>query len=399
MESEDYETLWEKWDLFVPFAERGFKLLREGGVVSLIVSDAFGHAKYALKAREWFLRHARILRLDFYSELKLFDAAVRNISFVFQCSVIGDNEPMRRRHGDEFGDVALLSTAQQSELTERAFVARELYVPPPASTVPLGDICYVSKGMVVHAHERHAPGAFVLEDVVSGTKDKRHPKPFVEGKHLDRWLPSSNRWIEWGTSRAPRLFSRPTFPELYVVDEKLLSVDMSAGQQDRARVVFDSGQLHHNHSVWSFVPWDDLKGVTNRSIPKLARYPGEERRSKFPHREELEKTSRRFHLKYVLGVMNSRSALEFLTANRRSNIHLYPDDWKKLPIPDVSKRQQQSVVRLVDEILAALDKHPDADVAELERRIDAVVSEHYGFRASSGSASSPVRQVRHPVQR
>ena len=52
MASGDYETLWEKWDLFVPFMERGFKLLREGGVSSLIVSDAFGHAKYALKARE-----------------------------------------------------------------------------------------------------------------------------------------------------------------------------------------------------------------------------------------------------------------------------------------------------------------------------------------------------------
>jgi len=26
---------------------------------------------------------------------------------------------------------------------------------------------------------------------------------------------------------------------------------------------------------------------------------------------------------------------DFLRANRRSNINLYPDDWKQLPIPDV----------------------------------------------------------------
>lgn len=32
MESEAYETLWEKWDLFVPFIERSYKLLRPGGV-------------------------------------------------------------------------------------------------------------------------------------------------------------------------------------------------------------------------------------------------------------------------------------------------------------------------------------------------------------------------------
>ena len=380
-ESEHYETLWEKWDLFVPFMERGFKLLREGGVASLIVSDAFGHAKYALKAREWFLRHARILRLDFYSQLKLFDAAVHNISYVFQRLAPGENAPLRRLHEAEFGEVTLLSTAGQDDLTERAFVPAELYVPPPGPTVPLGDICYVSKGMVVHAHERYAPGAFVLEDVVSDTKDKLHPKPFVEGKHLDRWLPFATRWIEWDTDRAPRLFSRPTFPELYTAKEKLLSVDMAAGQQDRARVVFDNGKLHHNHSVWSFVPWHELAGVRNRSIRKQARYPGEKGRSKvqYKHRETLEKASQRFHLKYVLAVMNSRSALDFLTAHRRSNIHLYPDDWKKLPIPDVPKRQQQPIVRLVDKILTALRDNPNADVSHLECQIDEAVSQHYGF--------------------
>ena len=378
-DSEDYETLWEKWDLFLPFMERGFKLLCKGGVASLIVSDAFGHAKYALKAREWFLRHARILRLDFYSKLKLFDAAVRNLSYVFQRLEPGRSEPLRRLHEPEFGNVKLLSTARQGELTERAFVPAGLYRPPPGPTVPLGDICYVSKGMVVHAHERRAPGAFVLEDVVSETRDEQHPVPFVEGKHLDRWLPSSNRWIEWGTERAPSLFSRPTFPDLYAVEEKLLSVDMSAGQQDRARVVFDNGRLHHNHSVWAFVAWHRLNGTRNQSIRKQARYPGEAGRSKLPHREDLEKTSQRFHLKYLLGVMNSRSALEFLSAHRRSNIHLYPDDWKKLPIPDASADSQKTVVDLVEKILIEKQADTNADMTALEQQIDCIVPKLYGY--------------------
>ena len=375
----EYETLWEKWDLFVPFMERGFKLLREGGVTSLIVSDAFGHAKYALKAREWFLRSARVLRLDFYSNLKLFEAAVHNISYVFQRGDPEGNEPTRRLHRSEFGDVELLDTAQQADLTERAFVPVELYQPPPAPTVPLGEICYVSKGMGVHANERYARGAFALDDVVSDTRDDLHPKPFVEGKHLDRWLPARNRWLEWGTDRAPDLFSRPTFPELYTVEEKLLSADMSASEQDRARVVYDSQGLYHNHSVWAFVPWHALQGVLNRSIRKQARYPGEKLRSKFAHREKLEALSKRFHLKYILGVMNSRSALEFLTAHRRSNIHLYPDDWKKLPIPDVPKSRQQAVVRLVDKILAVKGETPMRNVSDVEQRIDSVVRAHYGL--------------------
>ena len=372
----EYETLWEKWDLFVPFMERGFKLLREGGVTSLIVSDAFGHAKYALKAREWFLRNARVLRLDFYSNLKLFDAAVHNISYVFQRGGPEGNEPTRRLHRSEFGDVELLDTAQQAELTERAFVPVELYQPPPAPTVPLGDICYVSVGMVVHAHERRAHGAFALDDVVSDTRDDLHPKPFVEGKHLDRWLPARNRWLEWGTARAPDLFRRPTFPELYAVEEKLLG--QRTARPD-PKVCYDSQCIHYDASSVGFVPWHTLQGVLNRSIRKQARYPGEKLRSKFAHREKLEALSERFHLKYVLGVMNSRSALEFLTAHRRSNIHLYPDDWKKLPIPDVPKRQQQAVVRLVDEILSAKEKDAEENVSDVEQRIDSLVREYYGF--------------------
>ena len=371
-----YETLWEKWDLFLPFMERSFKLLREGGVTSLIVSDAFGHAKYALKAREWFLRHARIHRVDFYSNLKLFDAAVHNLSYVFQRVEPGKNEPMRRLHQIEFGSVKLLATARQDSLTERAFVPNELYRPPPGDTVPLSDICYVSVGMVVHAHEKHAPGAFVLEDLVSEAKDDLHPKPFVEGKHLDRWLPSKNRWLEWGTRRAPELFRRPTFPELYTTGTKLLA-QRTPGPDPK--VCLDDTLLHFDASSVGFVRWVELKGIHNRSINKQARYPGETGRTKLPHREKLERDSQRFHLKYLLGVMNSRSALEFLSAHRRSNVHLYPDDWKKLPIPDVPQNRQQLVVRLVDKILDAKARDAQVDLGSLEDRIDFIVRDHYGF--------------------
>ena len=38
--SEHYRTLWEKWDLFVPFIEKGFRLLGPGGAIAYIVSDA-----------------------------------------------------------------------------------------------------------------------------------------------------------------------------------------------------------------------------------------------------------------------------------------------------------------------------------------------------------------------
>ena len=233
LDSGDYETLWEKWDMFVPFMEKSFNLLAEGGVSSLIVSDAFGHAKYALKAREWFLSNALIERIDFFCKIKIFDAAVHNLSYLFQKAEASENKPLRRLHEPVFGKVKELSTGRQKDLSERVFFPEDLYRPPSSPTIRLGDLCYVSKGMVVHAHERKASGAFTLRDVVSNTKDEIHPKPFVEGKHLDRWVHVTNLWLEWGTDRAPALFSRRAFDELFASDEKII-VQRSPGPDPKA---------------------------------------------------------------------------------------------------------------------------------------------------------------------
>ena len=95
-QSNAYDTLWEKWDLFLAFMERSLKLVAPGGVSSLIVSDAFCHAKYALKARNWYLKNVLVERIDFYSGIKIFDATVRNVSYVFRRAEGALNTPSLR---------------------------------------------------------------------------------------------------------------------------------------------------------------------------------------------------------------------------------------------------------------------------------------------------------------
>ncbi len=91
--SGQYETLWEKWDLYVPFIEKSYKLLKPGGITTLIVSDAYCHSKYAQKSQTWFLQHSCVRRLDFLSKLQIFDAAVRNITYLFQKADGQSNPP------------------------------------------------------------------------------------------------------------------------------------------------------------------------------------------------------------------------------------------------------------------------------------------------------------------
>ena len=376
--SNQYETLWEKWDLYIPFIERGYKLLKHGGFTTLIVSDAYCHSKYAQKSQNWFLKHSRILRLDFFGKIQIFDAAVRNVTYLFQKVDGSCHKPERRVHGPEFGAVSLLPTSEQRELNYRVFFPEDTdFQSVSVPTVTLDEICYVSVGMGVHADEKRAQGAFELRDLVSDTKDELHPKPFVEGKHLARWLPATNKWLEWGTKRAPALFRRPTFPEIYDVDEKIL-VQRSPGPDPKA--CYDDFRLHFTEGSVGFIPWHNLSGVRNRSIKKQTRYHDETpRRPDLPQREELEKTSRRFAVKFLLGVMNATVAHDFLKAHRRSNISLYPDDWKELPIPDVTPEQQIPIIKLVDTILNAKRTDPTADTTKPEAEIDRLVYELYGL--------------------
>ena len=379
-DSKQYETLYEKWDLFVPFIERSYKMLNPGGFTTLIVSDAYCHAKYALKSQEWFLRKSKILRLDFLGKIKIFDASVKNVIYLFQQADGSKNKPERRVHEDEFGSIHLLPTDEQQNLTQRAFFPEDSDSPQfSTTTVTLEEICYISVGMVVHSDEKRAEGEFGLKDVVSDEKDEFHPKPFVEGKYLDRWVPATLKWLEWGTERAPALFRRKTFPELYEVDEKLISISMAVGAE-KLRVVYDDQKLCLNDSAYCFIPWNSLAGVRNRSIKQRTRYRDERPiRPDLPQREDLEQTSCRFDLKFLLGVMNSTAASDFLKANRRHNIRLYPDDWKKLPIPDVSPEQQAPIVALVDKILDAKRADLEADVSNLEKEIDKLVYDLYGL--------------------
>ena len=141
------------------------------------------------------------------------------------------------------------------------------------------------------------------------------------------------------------------------------------------RTIYDSTGLIFDASGVGFIPWHLLKGVRNRSIVKSAKYLDEANKGLPEYREDLEILSRRFNLKYVLAVMNSSWAREFLRSRRRSNIHLYPDDWKALLIPVAKKQIQDSIAAKVDQILKTLDM--GGDIRDLEREVDDMVSALY----------------------
>jgi hypothetical protein len=89
-------------------------------------------------------------------------------------------------------------------------------------------------------------------------------------------------------------------------------------------------------------------------------------------------------LRYLLGVLNSR-AIGFWVVNdgEKSNQNLFPRITmaaiKRLPIPFANAEQQQCIARLVDRILMAKARNPEADTTALESEIDTLVYQLYGL--------------------
>jgi hypothetical protein len=89
-------------------------------------------------------------------------------------------------------------------------------------------------------------------------------------------------------------------------------------------------------------------------------------------------------------IMDNRNERRVLAARRRSKLHVYPDDWKGLPIVPLRMEGQMEIVKLVDAILGEFKRHgyplPEAAagrVAALEREIDERVAALYGVGRST----------------
>ena len=107
----------------------------------------------------------------------------------------------------------------------------------------------------------------------------------------------------------------------------------SPGTLPRTMLDVDNG--YFNESAIGFKRWTDLQGVNNNSVTKA--YSDDEERHTF------ELLSANYDYLPLLAIFNSSLIRYELNTNRRSNIHIYPDDWKRLTLPPLENETQRGV--------------------------------------------------------
>ncbi len=332
-----WETLAGKWDLYIPFLELGIKISKEDSFCSFIIPDAYCHAEYGKQSLDYMESHRYLSMIDYFPDIDVFEnVGVKSVIVHFIKR--GAERFVQRIHDTSQQYAENILTDYPSNLR---IDAKQSVLQGKEGLLPLNNICYLSVGIVGNSDEKLYKGEFEVGDLLSDIKDDIHSKLYYEGKDVGKWRLLRERYIEYGTERSPKKWRRKGFTELFEGSAKLVTM-RSPGNMPRTMLDNDSG--YFNESAIGFKRWSDLRGVQNGSVSKA--YQSEEERNNF------EKLSEAYSYHLLLGIFNSSLIRYELNTNRRSNIHIYPDDWKSLLIPNLDNEKNKEIAGNLENAVA-----------------------------------------------
>ncbi|MEK7850219.1 MAG: DNA methyltransferase [Candidatus Omnitrophota bacterium] len=353
-----YETLYKMWDLYIPFLEKGIKLLKQNGLIGMIVPDTIENADYALMLREWLIKNFYLYQIDFFPHSKIF-ITQKKVVGVKNTIIFVNKSPKRQdvRRIFHNKNYRIIDKEDTVEHNLELFKQNKNLVQIRAKTIPLGEICFTSYGLRLNSDKSDKKTVFKKSDLLSDKKTQTNTRLFTAGKNLERYYIGKSLWVEWNTERCPRLLVRPTFPELYEPNKLLLGRQTKVATLDKEKHIVDN-------TVIVCIPYFELIGIINNNIKKYFSNLDKPR-------QVLEDASRGFSLYYLLGIINSKFIKCYISVLIQNSIDMFPDDWKRLPIPiidDHNHAKQESIISCVQQMLET-QKLLHSALAEQDKRL------------------------------
>ena len=337
-----WETLAGKWDLYIPFLELGTKLAKPNGLCSFIIPDAYCHAEYGKRSLEYMKSHRYLSMIDYFPDIEVFEnVGVKSI--IVTLDKHGADHFTQRIHdaGHNF-----IEKVQSDYPDSLRIDAKQSIIENKEEMISLESICYMTVGIVGNSDEKQYKGEFLVGDLLSDVKDDEHPKLYYEGKDIGSMTRGQapllrRRYIEYGTERSPMKWRRKGFTEMFEGSPKLVTM-RSPGTFPRTFLDTENG--YFNESAIGFKRWCDLRGIDNSSIAKALASAKTARGlaplSNISDRSQQEDLSELYPYKVLLAIFNSSLIRYELNTERRSNIHIYPDDWKRIKLPLLARAQE-----------------------------------------------------------
>ena len=370
-------------DLYCYFYDRALQLLRDGGMLTAITPNKWFRAGYGSNLRKHISTVCDVLSITDFGELPVFQsAATFPMVFIAKKTRVHTSAPwftQVKSLDSPYPDINALqelgyrlpsSAINGSEWKLTNQVGAERLKRMESAGVPLLE--YVN-GRIYYGIKTGLNAAFVIDDqtrsrlILEDDKSSELIKPLVIGDDIRKWNTSCNgRWIILTKIGTPIDRYPAIHRHLLQFEEKL---------QKRS----DKG----NH-------WYELRACSYYHVFESAKilYPEISMSSRFTlDTSGLVPLKTCFSIpsndKYLLGVLNSKSAWEYLSntcsvlgdASLRGRLTLQSIFMCRLPIPKASDAERSAIELLVDKCLEA----KGSDCEEWEAEVDQRVSALYGF--------------------
>jgi type II restriction/modification system DNA methylase subunit YeeA len=399
LQKQNYYTFSSTADLYVYFYEKGYQLLKDGGILSFITSNKWMRAKYGENLRRFLKNNTEVLKIIDFSGFKVFDQTVDTNIILFR-----KGKPSNQ-HFIKFVEIKSnvenvieyinqnWKTIPQEKLSENTWtLADEEVLSIKEKIERIGKPLKVWDVGIYFGIKTGYNEAFIIDTetrnrILANCKDEEERKrteeiikPVLRGRDIGKY---SYKWAG--------LWIIGTFPAKHINIDNYPSLrEYLRGFGDK---LLQDGRPGHRKKTSN--KWFETQD-------NIAYYP-EFEKEKIVWQEIVREPSFAYdntgiyveataflmtgnNLKYILGLLNSRPVAFFFKIFYAGG-GLGEDGYRykkafleQLPIPPITPQNQpivNQIVQLVDQILSAKQKNPDADTSLLEQKIDELVYKLY----------------------
>lgn len=396
-----------KMDIWYGFACHGLDLLNNFGVLCFIAQNNWTTSDGAKKMRKKIIKDARILQLlDFYTYMVFENADIQTMVMLFKRDSTTDNYKFDHRllmEGAGKDDMICLLGKGNGYVKYQTPVFNRLKFTNQLFTFSDSDDIFdkISNGKTYLENKEVAQGivfpqdfldkkgvaklgvGYSIGDSVFGLTQKKLEelslsedelqliRPYFSSEQIHRYFvePLNSKWLIYTDSRFKKSEMMDNYPHLKRHLDAFRSIITSDNRpyglhRSREERFFRGEKiisLRKCSSTPSF-SWCDFDCYVTQTF-------------------FLIKTAR-WNMKFLTGVLNSLLIAFWLRNKGKmqgSNYQVDKEPLLGIPLPHIDDSEQQPIISLVDQILAAKKTNPQADTSRIEKEIDRRVYELYGL--------------------
>ncbi len=332
-----YNKTFGRFDIYIVFNELAIEIIKPNGFLSFIFPSSFFNQNYSSKQRDWFLNDLNLIEIADLSNIDVFKGVAVDTAIVIIKNQLPSESIFCSKPQNEIeflnGKKSIISKSIFNNLPNKTFRAdlNEITVSlvkkiREASNL-MEDYCYTVIGAVPHNSKTGAS----KDRLISYSNNETTNKKYLEGKNVNRY---SIIWDGRFINYLPKEMHRPKFPELFE-NEKLLIRNISTTEGIMATL--DSNHYYVNDTMSVSIPWYKLKNINQRGAKG----------------SEIQiNLSSQINLKYLLGLINSKLLNYYFKLILSSNLHVYPEAIRNLPI--IKNNKQPNIIKAGVELILEL---------------------------------------------